>query len=94
MGNDDIAVARYGSDEFVLILPNARKERALSVAEDIRRMIEDPTFIAPTQGIRVSVKTGVSCFPQDSRSRNELVDNALRALDTARSAMAELPEMT
>jgi len=85
IGDDDITVARYGSDEFALILPNARKERALSVAEAIHKMIEDPTFIAPTQGVRVSIKTGVSCFTQDSRSRNDLVDNALRSLNTAKS---------
>lgn len=81
----DIIVARYGSDEFALILPDTTKERAFLVAEAINRTIEDPTFISPTYGVRVSIKTGVSCFPQDSRSRNELVDNALRALSAARS---------
>ncbi len=85
--DDEMIVARYGSDEFALILPNARKERAFFVAEMIHRIVEDPTFIAPTYGIQVSVKTGVSCFPQDSRSRNDLVNNALRALFTARSSV-------
>ena len=37
-------VARYGGDEFVLIVPSADLERGLAIAEDIRNRIETTVF--------------------------------------------------
>jgi len=83
--DNNISAARYGSDEFALVLPNTTKERAFLIAEEICRAIENPTFIAPSYGVRVSISVGVSSFPRDGISRNELVQNALRALFLAKS---------
>ncbi|HYH10476.1 MAG TPA: sensor domain-containing diguanylate cyclase [Thermoanaerobaculia bacterium] len=41
----DATVARYGGDEFVMILPDTSLEEGLRVCEDIRRTIESTTFL-------------------------------------------------
>jgi len=78
--DDNVSAARCGSDEFVLILPGISMERGMFIAERIRRTIESPTFIPPSYGINISVSIGVSTFPQNSRSCNDLINNALRIL--------------
>jgi diguanylate cyclase (GGDEF)-like protein len=83
--DDSISAARYGPDEFALILPSITGERAFFIAEKIREAVEDPTFIAPSCGVCISISIGVSSFPRDSMSKNELVDDALRSLSSAKS---------
>jgi len=41
----DATVARYGGDEFVLILPNTSLEQGLVVCEEIRETIEQASFL-------------------------------------------------
>jgi len=41
----DSTVARYGGDEFVMILPETTLEEGLDVCEEIRRTIETTTFL-------------------------------------------------
>jgi len=41
----DATVARYGGDEFVMILPNTTLEEGLVVAEEIRSTIEKASFL-------------------------------------------------
>jgi diguanylate cyclase (GGDEF)-like protein len=84
-GDDSISIARCGSDEFALILPSTARERAFSIAEKIHRAIEDPTFTTASYGTNISISVGVSSFPGVSKSRNDLVDDALHALSLAKS---------
>jgi len=80
-----ISAARCGDDEFALILPGTTREPAFSIAESICKEVEDPTFISPSRGVRVSVSIGVSSYPQDGMDKDDLVENALRALSAAKS---------
>jgi diguanylate cyclase (GGDEF)-like protein len=41
----DATVARYGGDEFVMILPETTVEEGLRICEDIRRAVESTTFL-------------------------------------------------
>jgi diguanylate cyclase (GGDEF)-like protein len=41
----DATVARYGGDEFVMILPETSLEEGLRVCEEIRETIESTTFL-------------------------------------------------
>ena len=41
----DATVARYGGDEFVMILPNTTLEEGIVVAEEIRSTIENASFL-------------------------------------------------
>jgi len=39
-------VARYGGDEFVIILPNTQLDHGLTIAEEIRHTIAETTFLS------------------------------------------------
>ena len=84
---DDVA-SRYGGEEFVVILPNTRKEQAMAIAEKIRKMIEETAFPhAATQPLgRVSISGGVAALGSDGKTTNDL----LRAADEALYQAKEL----
>lgn len=69
--------ARFGGDEFVLILPQANHEGAQLVAERLRQRIEET--IVPGFG-QVTASFGVASFPTHASSRDTLVVAADRAL--------------
>jgi len=59
----DISI-RYGGEEFLIILPGASKEDALTVSEKIMRMVEDTSITEGVQTIRVTVSIGVISYPE------------------------------
>jgi diguanylate cyclase (GGDEF)-like protein len=67
--------ARYGGDEFVLVLPETEAEAAGFVAQRLSERLmndgEEPS---------ISVSTGVAIFPQDDKTIDELLGAADRAL--------------
>ena len=73
-------VARYDSDEFALILPNTTKTQANLIAGTVFKEVEDPMFVPQSHGLCISIRSGISSFPQDSKSCNNLVNNALRTM--------------
>jgi diguanylate cyclase (GGDEF)-like protein/PAS domain S-box-containing protein/excisionase family DNA binding protein len=78
---DGDRVYRYGGDEFSVILPRAVRSHALEVAERIRRAVE---VMSPAGGPAVGVSVGASCFPEDGRTKDELVAAADAALYLAK----------
>jgi diguanylate cyclase (GGDEF)-like protein len=69
--------ARFGGDEFVVILPQATTEGAVIVAERLRKRVEQ--LEVPGFG-RVTSSFGVATFPTHASSRDALVVAADRAL--------------
>jgi diguanylate cyclase (GGDEF)-like protein len=87
---DDFA-ARFGGEEFVVLLPGATQEGAMIVAERIRKLVEvagSPALPEPGRHPRLStVSCGVaSCWPNDSNCQDDLLDSADKALYQAKSA--------
>jgi diguanylate cyclase (GGDEF)-like protein len=54
--------ARYGGDEFAILLPGSDTARALQSAERIRRRVElsQPEAIPPGSGLRLTASIGVA----------------------------------
>ena len=69
--------ARYGGDEFVVILPQANSEGAMIVAERLRKRIEQTEV--PGFG-QMTASFGLATFPLHASSRDTLVVAADRAL--------------
>jgi diguanylate cyclase (GGDEF)-like protein len=75
--------ARFGGDEFVIILPQANTEGAVLVAERLRIRIEQ--MEVPGFG-KVTSSFGVATFPDHASSRDTLVVAADRALYNSKNA--------
>ncbi|MRR35182.1 GGDEF domain-containing protein, partial [bacterium] len=74
-------VIRYGGDEFTVMLVETGEKGAATVAERIRRSIEDHTFLA-AEGldIRLTASLGYACYPADTQSKLELLELADKAM--------------
>jgi diguanylate cyclase (GGDEF)-like protein len=84
-GEADFA-ARYGGEEFVLLLPGARLDKAVEIAERLRRTMESLSF-ANTQSPWgfVTVSVGVaSMVPDSNDSAEKLVEAADAGLYAAK----------
>jgi diguanylate cyclase (GGDEF)-like protein len=78
-------VARYGGDEFVLVLRGADSRAALAVAERIRKTVETQAVILDGRAVsNLSVSLGIAIFPRDGETREALVQAADQALYVAK----------
>ena len=70
--------ARFGGEEFSILLPETSPEEALEIAERIRRAVSQRTFDVETSSepIRATVSIGVASFPRDGSDPNELIHQA------------------
>jgi diguanylate cyclase (GGDEF)-like protein len=74
-------VIRYGGDEFTVVLSRTDSKTAQDVAERVRRAIKEHAFLGREgRSIRLTASIGVATYPDDARSREELVDQADRAM--------------
>jgi diguanylate cyclase (GGDEF)-like protein len=78
---DPDVVARYGGDEYVVLLRNTDSGGALKVAERIRRTMETHHFLA-REGLSLKLTTciGVASFPEHARDKATLIDLSDRAM--------------
>jgi diguanylate cyclase (GGDEF)-like protein/putative nucleotidyltransferase with HDIG domain len=70
--------ARFGGEEFSILLPETPPEQALEIAERIRRAVADRTFDVETSSepIHATVSIGVAAYPKDGMDANELIHQA------------------
>jgi len=74
-------VIRYGGDEYTIILVETDAESAARVAERIRSTIESHSFLqSDGYQIHLTVCVGYACFPDDTRSKLELLEVADKAM--------------
>jgi diguanylate cyclase (GGDEF)-like protein len=97
----DSTVARYGGDEFVMILPETSLEEGLRICEEIRAAVEGTTFLEREWGFSMpplrlrgilSASIGVARYVPDTSSttsldieRSELLRRADMAMYRAKS---------
>lgn len=76
-------IARYGGDEFVIILPETDKRVAVSIAERLRKNIE--ALDVKTEAAPLTMTLGVASYPEDGNTLEALIEKADVALYSAKS---------
>ena len=79
-------VARYGGDEFTILLADTGARLGRTVAERIRQSVERHAFEAGGgRTLRLTCSSGVSTYPAHGRTREALLDAADKAMYRAKS---------
>lgn len=79
-------VARFGGDQFAMILPHTFPKGAVEVAERLRRNVAAWVFLASDgTELRLTASLGLCAYPQDGTAAPELVESAVSALRFAKA---------
>jgi len=78
--------ARFGGEEFAVLLPKTGKEEAVIFAERIRKAIEEAVFVNQEKqpGGNFTASLGVATYPEDCTDAETLVNAADKALYKAK----------
>ncbi|MBD2538954.1 EAL domain-containing protein [Coleofasciculus sp. FACHB-SPT36] len=83
LGEDD-TVARWGGDEFTLLIPQIRcKEDAAKIAQKILEALK-PEFYLEGHSLHISSSIGIALYPSDGTDAETLLRNADAALYRAK----------
>jgi len=70
---DEDIVARYGGDEFTIILPECDSNGAYAVAKRISKAIEEQKLLAPDgTNVGITISIGIAVYPEHTTSQKEL----------------------
>ncbi|MFJ8265010.1 EAL domain-containing protein [Peribacillus asahii] len=77
-------IARFGGDEFVIVLPNIKHAKeAVQISEDIIQALEQP-FLLDNQEVYATTSIGISLYPHDGDGVEVLIKNAEKAVHKAK----------
>ncbi|HYR69265.1 MAG TPA: GGDEF domain-containing protein, partial [Candidatus Dormibacteraeota bacterium] len=78
-------VAKYGGDEFVVILPQTMRDGAHVLAERVKQSVESTAFPLVPPGV-ITVSLGVATYPENGFTAGELLEAADLGLYAAKQA--------
>ena len=81
--------ARYGGDEFIIVLPETPAEQGCFGAERLRKVVENLSFQVTNesgelQRLEITISIGVAGYPDDAEAGELLIDQADQALYQAK----------
>ncbi|WP_055668244.1 GGDEF domain-containing protein [Desnuesiella massiliensis] len=78
--------ARYGGDEFIIVLNDTNKEEAYDFAEELRKTIETSTLDIKDIKINITASFGIYTAFKEELTTNDLIDLADKNLYKAKAA--------
>ncbi|MCM8778402.1 MAG: diguanylate cyclase [Candidatus Omnitrophica bacterium] len=75
LSGEDFAV-RYGGEEFLLVLVDKSKEKAIELAQKIRENVEKEIFYLRREATRLTISIGIAAYPREGRTKEELIHKA------------------
>ncbi len=79
-------VARFGGDEFVLLLPEATEQQAYEVVERIRQALVTQPIMLAAHPVSMTISAGIACLSDEQESLETLLERADQALYQAKRA--------
>jgi diguanylate cyclase (GGDEF)-like protein len=79
-------IARYGGEEFMICLPGANRNKAVEIAEKIRKKVEESTIDCGQYQFQITASFGVSTQTQEKvNTIEEMIDMADKKLYDAKN---------
>jgi diguanylate cyclase (GGDEF)-like protein len=78
-------IARYGGDEFVVLLPETPCSGAAGVAERIRKSIESTPLVTREKQLATTVSIGIACYPNHGVDFETVLEKADHAMYASKS---------
>ena len=78
-------VCRYGGEEMSIILPNINKESSSYTAQKLCKIVGTKEYTLNDKPVKVTISLGVSTFPQDGLTVDEIVKSADERLYKAKA---------
>lgn len=78
-------VGRLEGNEFIVLYVPKAKENLAHVAEQLENIFSQPMNLKNTDTLKISVSIGISCYPFNAESRDELFSNAEIAMLEAKT---------
>jgi diguanylate cyclase (GGDEF)-like protein len=79
-------LCRYGGEEFAVIMTETELEKAVEIAEKIRKEVEEHIFYGGDRIIPVRVSIGVAEYPANAVIKQILIEKADQALYQAKNS--------
>ncbi|NRA25098.1 MAG: GGDEF domain-containing protein, partial [Oleispira sp.] len=80
---DSDFIARFGGEEFIVLMPETSAEEAKFVADKLRKKIEESPFNFKKEPVQITISFGISEFSQ-GESLEEVFQRADKALYKAK----------
>lgn len=80
-------IARYGGDEFVVVLPETNAETTVKITQRVQRSIQNRTFLEKEGlSLHLTASFGIATFPDHAKTKRDLLRLADEAMYRAKES--------